>query len=49
MSKLKRSKTTAKLMLEKLSPQELEFVLYNLLILLPNDELINEYNSIKSK
>ena len=39
MSKVNLAKKTAKLMVEKLSPKELENELYQLLILLSNDDL----------
>ena len=46
MSKVDLAKKTAKLMVEKLSPQELENELYQLLVLLSNDDLDYAYDDI---
>ena len=46
MSKVDLAKKTAKLMVEKLSPQELENELYQLLVLLSNDDLGYAYDDI---
>ena len=46
MSKVDLAKKTAKLMVEKLSPQELENELYQLLVLLSDDDLDYAYDDI---
>jgi hypothetical protein len=48
MSKVDLAKKTAKLMVEKLSPKELENELYQLLILLSNDDLEYAHTDIES-
>jgi len=48
MSKVNLAKKTAKLMVEKLSPKELENELYQLLILLSNDDLEYAHTDIES-